>query len=173
MTFLLYFTSLFFLYHSICSTLLFSNHMFQVSWNYSLVVQNSQFSSCVNDLNQEMVKVDRKYDFLKKLVQFHLYCFLSQSLCLSLSKFKNKKSKLLTVTSEARNISLILIVTRLFSFKRSFLNLAWEIHKIQYPVRFKIRLHNHLNDIKSPNAIPFWEKIFIKTLILTITKIFH
>ena len=43
-----------------------------------------------------------KYHFSKNLFQFHLRCFLSQSLCLSLSRLPNKKIKILTVTSETR-----------------------------------------------------------------------
>ena len=56
----------------------------------------------MNDHKQELVKTDRKHHFLKKFFQFHLRLFLSQSLCLSLSRIPNKKIKLLTVTSETR-----------------------------------------------------------------------
>ena len=38
--FLLYFTSLLFLYHSICSTLFFSNHLLQVSQSHSSVIHS-------------------------------------------------------------------------------------------------------------------------------------
>ena len=44
----------------------------------------------MNDYKQELVKMDHKYHFLKKLFQFYLHRFLSQSLCLSLSRFPNK-----------------------------------------------------------------------------------
>ena len=53
-----------------------------------------------NDHKQELVQIDRKYHFFKKLFQFILHRFPSQILYLYLSPFPNRKTKPLTVTSK-------------------------------------------------------------------------
>ena len=64
----------------------------------------------------------------KKLLQFHLCRSLWQSLCLSLSRFPNKKISFWPQQVRRENISFIPIVTRLF--KQHLRNIWNSIHEI-------------------------------------------
>ena len=123
MTLLHYLTPLLFFNHSICSTLFSSDHLLRISWTDSSVVHsdlknNNVFCKKIkckfNLCNIASVQysylwmitskswLKRNENVFKKLFQFHFHCFFSLSLCLSSSRFPNKKTELLAITNKTR-----------------------------------------------------------------------